>query len=231
MLLFLQLLVLLPWLSIAERVVARPAIGQYDHQVLSADAFIAAAKEVTSNDPLSPIASALLAEAARSSSAAALRPTASVIVGANTPATTTPILNSTPAPAAIAGSSPAVMSSSPIPLGAAVPAAAEIPLGAANQTDMIPERDPANGPFPGGVPMPLPDVPVTAVFLVLFILGAFTHITIYRTNSKRGHKFLLSDLMFDFCMIRTLTCTFRIIWSFISPRGVILVALIFENGG
>jgi hypothetical protein len=92
-------------------------------------------------------------------------------------------------------------------------------------------HDPAQGAFPGGFPSPLPDVPVTTIFLLLFMLGAFTHISIYRANAQRGHKFLLSDLMFDFCMIRTLTCIFRIVWAFVSPRPVILVALIFENGG
>ncbi|ORY55865.1 uncharacterized protein BCR38DRAFT_356302 [Pseudomassariella vexata] len=91
--------------------------------------------------------------------------------------------------------------------------------------------DPAQGPFLGGDPTAIPDVPVTAVFLVLFMIGAGTHINIYRANAKRGHKFLLSDLIFDFCMIRNFTCIFRIIWAFVNTRGVILVALIFEFGG
>ncbi|PHH92636.1 hypothetical protein CDD83_6406 [Cordyceps sp. RAO-2017] len=94
-----------------------------------------------------------------------------------------------------------------------------------------PRIDPADGGFPGGVPERKVDVPITAIFLLLFGLGAFTHITVYRSNSKRGHKFLLSDLMFDFCMVRVATCVFRITWAFTSPRGVILAATIFENGG
>ena len=97
----------------------------------------------------------------------------------------------------------------------------------------IPEQaiDPAKVGFLGGIPEPLLDVPITFIFLILFILGAFTHISIFRANSKREHKFLLSELMFDFCMIRVMTCIFRIIWAFIDPRGIILAALIFENGG
>ncbi|KAM4065013.1 hypothetical protein HRG_004644 [Hirsutella rhossiliensis] len=91
--------------------------------------------------------------------------------------------------------------------------------------------DPANGPFLGGTPTSTDDVLLTVIFLILFALGAFTHISIYRANAKRGHKFLLSDLVFDFCMVRAVTCIFRIIWAFFSPRGIILVALIFENGG
>lgn len=115
--------------------------------------------------------------------------------------------------------------------GAVASASAMPPLG---QAAMVPGPmtiDPANGPFLGGVPTGTGDVLPTAVFLILFALGAFTHISIYRANSKRGHKFLLSDLMFDFCMVRCVTCILRIIWAFFGPRGIILAALLFENGG
>lgn len=94
-----------------------------------------------------------------------------------------------------------------------------------------PVKDPAAAMFFGGVPTKTLDLPITAVFLVLFALGGFLHISIYKRNAKRGHKFLLSDLMFDFCMIRVVTCIFRITWSIVSTRGVILVALITLNGG
>ncbi|KAJ4415987.1 hypothetical protein N0V82_007013 [Gnomoniopsis sp. IMI 355080] len=101
------------------------------------------------------------------------------------------------------------------------------PTGAASITP-----DPAVGAFPGGnPPNTTVDLPLTVFFLILFISGAVTHISIYRANAKRGHKFLLSDLMFDFCMVRTVTCIFRIIWVFIHPRGVVLAAQIFFNGG
>lgn len=94
------------------------------------------------------------------------------------------------------------------------------------------EIDPATGDLLGGNPPSKNlDLPITIVFLLLFLLGAFTHISIYRANAKRGHKFLLSDLMFDFCMIRSVTCIFRITWVFSQLRGVILAAQIFFNGG
>lgn len=92
-------------------------------------------------------------------------------------------------------------------------------------------RDPASAAVLGGIPTAMVDGPITVIFLILFALGAVTHISIYRANAKRGHKFLLSDLMFDFCMVRIVTCIFRIIWIFIDPRGVVLAASIFENGG
>lgn len=92
--------------------------------------------------------------------------------------------------------------------------------------------DPADGGFLGGSPPNTTvDLPLTFVFLFMYIGGAVTHISIYRANSKRQHKFLLSDLMFDFCMVRTVTCIFRIIWVFIHPRGIVLAAELFFNGG
>lgn len=92
--------------------------------------------------------------------------------------------------------------------------------------------DPAQDGFPGGnPPNATVDLPLTILFLIMYASGAATHISIYRANAKRGHKFLLSDLMFDFCMVRTVTTIFRIIWIFIHPRGVVLAAQIFFNGG
>lgn len=97
---------------------------------------------------------------------------------------------------------------------------------------LVTPPDPAQGSFPGGnPPNTTVDLPLTIFFLLLFIGGAATHISIYRANAKRGHKFLLSDLMFDFCMVRTVTCIFRIIWVFVHARGVVLAAQIFFNGG
>ncbi|KAL0940221.1 uncharacterized protein CTRU02_202984 [Colletotrichum truncatum] len=91
--------------------------------------------------------------------------------------------------------------------------------------------DPANGAFLGGVPTKNFDLPITVAFMLLFMLGAYVHLSIYKRNAKRGHKFLISDIIFDFCMIRTVTCIFRITWSIVTTRGVVLMALITENGG
>ncbi|KAK1976295.1 hypothetical protein LZ30DRAFT_603752 [Colletotrichum cereale] len=91
--------------------------------------------------------------------------------------------------------------------------------------------DPADGAFPGGVPNKHLDLPLTLMFMALFMLGAYVHISIYRQNAKRGHKFLISDIIFEFCVLRTVTCIFRITWSIVATRGVILVALITANAG
>ncbi|KAF4632141.1 hypothetical protein G7Y89_g5987 [Cudoniella acicularis] len=86
--------------------------------------------------------------------------------------------------------------------------------------------------FLGGVPTTTLDVPITAVFLVLFIIGAATHFITHELNGKRGHKFHLSDMVFDFCMVRTVTTTMRIVWAFRpNNTSIVLAALIFENAG
>lgn len=37
--------------------------------------------------------------------------------------------------------------------------------------------------------------------------------TIFQLNKKRGHKFIMSGLMFGFCMARITTCILRIVWA------------------
>ncbi|KAH8893899.1 hypothetical protein GQ53DRAFT_684534, partial [Thozetella sp. PMI_491] len=113
----------------------------------------------------------------------------------------------------------AALGETPLAAGAEPPVTAELVI------------DPAQGPFLGGQPNSNIDLPVTLVFLGLFLLGAFTHISIYRANSARKHKFLLSDLVFDFCMVRSVTCIFRVVEIFSQVRPVVLLSLIFLNGG
>ena len=65
----------------------------------------------------------------------------------------------------------------------------------------------------GGVPTVALDVPVCAVFLCLFILGAISHMTILQINKRRGHKFLMSGMLFGFCMSRIVSNIMRIVWA------------------
>ncbi|KAH8821777.1 hypothetical protein F5884DRAFT_635402, partial [Xylogone sp. PMI_703] len=84
----------------------------------------------------------------------------------------------------------------------------------------------------GGLPTTTVDVPIASCFLVLFILGASIHFGLHHFNSKNGHKFHLSGLMFDFCLVRILTCIMRIVWAFRPDnKSVMIGALIFENAG
>ncbi|MCJ1365199.1 hypothetical protein MMC16_004320 [Acarospora aff. strigata] len=76
------------------------------------------------------------------------------------------------------------------------------------------------------------DVPISAVFMFMFILLAATHMTILQLNRRRGHKFLLSGLMFGFCMARIVTCIMRIVWAVnITNVRVAIAAQVFVAAG
>lgn len=105
---------------------------------------------------------------------------------------------------------------------------------------LIPRQQmhPQHAPYPpenaslGGVPNVHTDIPITAVFLFLFILGAIAHMTILQLNNKRGHKFIMSGMMFGFCMARVTTCVMRIVWA-TRPRHIpiAIAANIFVAAG
>lgn len=84
----------------------------------------------------------------------------------------------------------------------------------------------------GGVPRVDIDVPVCAVFLVLFIIGAAGHMTILQLNMRKGHKFLMSGLLFGFCMARIVTQIMRIVWAcYPEDVSVAIAAMIFVSAG
>lgn len=97
---------------------------------------------------------------------------------------------------------------------------------------------PPGPPYPpstaalGGTPSPSLDVPITAVFLGLFILGAAGNMAIMISNRRRGHKFLMTNLCFGFCMARTVTCVMRIVWAYrLRNIQVGIAAMIFVQAG
>ena len=83
----------------------------------------------------------------------------------------------------------------------------------------------SHGPYPaktaalGGLPTIGLDVPICTVFLVLFIIGAASHMTIFQTNKRRGHRFIISGMLFGFCMSRIVTMVMRIVWA-VYPHNV-----------
>ena len=79
-------------------------------------------------------------------------------------------------------------------------------------TSMSPPYAPQTAAL-GGVPTIGVDVPIAAVFLALYLTGAAAHMYILQTNRKRSHKFLLSGMLFGFCMARTVTMIMRISWA------------------
>lgn len=65
----------------------------------------------------------------------------------------------------------------------------------------------------GGRPDVTTDIPLCAVFIAIYLACAVTSISIFRTNLKRGHKFIISALFTGFCMARVGTCVLRIAWA------------------
>ncbi|KAI4267536.1 MAG: hypothetical protein L6R38_008217 [Xanthoria sp. 2 TBL-2021] len=97
---------------------------------------------------------------------------------------------------------------------------------------------PQHAPYPpktaglGGTPTVHTDVPVTVIFLFLFICAAVAHMTIFQLNMRRGHKFIMSGMTFGFCMARITTCIMRIVWA-TRPRNIhiAIAAQIFVAAG
>lgn len=84
----------------------------------------------------------------------------------------------------------------------------------------------------GGVPSIGVDVPICAVFLLLFMIGAAANMTILQLNLRRGHKFLMSGLLFGFCMARIVTQIMRIVWAcYPEDVSVAIAATIFVSAG
>ena len=71
----------------------------------------------------------------------------------------------------------------------------------------------------GGVPNTLLDVPITSVFILLFLLGAIGHMTVFQINRRQGHIFIMSGAMFGFCMFRITASVLRISWA-AKPQSV-----------
>lgn len=76
------------------------------------------------------------------------------------------------------------------------------------------------------------DVPITAIYLVLFVCSAATHMFIIQNNRQKSHKFLLSNMLFGFSMSRIVACTLRIVLA-TKPHNVRLAiaAQIFIAAG
>ena len=69
----------------------------------------------------------------------------------------------------------------------------------------------------GGLPTINEDVPITAIFLTIYLSFAVANMTILQLNNRRGHKFLFSGMLFGFSMSRIMTCIIRICLLYTSP--------------
>lgn len=57
------------------------------------------------------------------------------------------------------------------------------------------------------------DDPICAVLLVFFVVSAVANMTILQVNLRRGHKFIMSGMVFGFSMARTSALVMRIVWA------------------
>lgn len=84
----------------------------------------------------------------------------------------------------------------------------------------------------GGYPTKNVDIPISSVFLALFLLGAVSHMTLFQINRRRSHKFVPSAVTFGFCMSRIAATSVRIAWA-VHPTnsGLSIAAQILVNAG
>ncbi|KAL7928126.1 hypothetical protein V8C35DRAFT_326203 [Trichoderma chlorosporum] len=66
---------------------------------------------------------------------------------------------------------------------------------------------------PGDLPGVIPDVPICSVLIVLYMCFAAINMTIFQLNRRRQHKFVLSAMLFGFCVARAATLVVRIAWA------------------
>ncbi|KAF2972391.1 hypothetical protein GQX73_g1102 [Xylaria multiplex] len=84
----------------------------------------------------------------------------------------------------------------------------------------------------GGVPEVIPDIPICAVFLTLYLSSAITNMTILQINLRRQHKFVISGALFGFSMSRIITFILRIVWALNQHNVRLAIAAnVFVNAG
>ncbi|ODH27798.1 hypothetical protein ACO22_04074 [Paracoccidioides brasiliensis] len=115
------------------------------------------------------------------------------------------------------------MSQQPRPLGHGASSPTALPSG--------PPYSPAAAAIGGRPSLPV-DVPITSIFLVIFMAGAVSHMILFRRNMARGHKFIPSAVTFGFCMARIAACVLRIVWANrLTNARIAIAAQVFVAAG
>ncbi|GAM85075.1 hypothetical protein ANO11243_030780 [Dothideomycetidae sp. 11243] len=84
---------------------------------------------------------------------------------------------------------------------------------------------PRGGPYrqtnqsAGEIPSIVPDVPLSVVLLVVYILAGAAHMYLLITNKKRGKKFLFNGMVFGLCNVRIITFCLRMAWA-VHPTAI-----------
>ncbi|KAL5120693.1 hypothetical protein ACEQ8H_001442 [Pleosporales sp. CAS-2024a] len=76
----------------------------------------------------------------------------------------------------------------------------------------------------GGVPEIIPDTPISAVLLALYLTLGIIHINIFKANKSRGHKFIFNGAILGLCKIRIVTMSLRIAWAFYPRNARLAIA-------
>ncbi|TQV98833.1 hypothetical protein V2A60_007469 [Cordyceps javanica] len=91
---------------------------------------------------------------------------------------------------------------------------------------------PPTGAGLGGRPTVPVDVPISAVIIAIFVVSAALNMTILQRNRARGHKFVLSGLLFGFSMARITANVMRIVWATRPANASIAIAAsVLTNAG
>ena len=84
----------------------------------------------------------------------------------------------------------------------------------------------------GGRPTVREDIPVSAVLLLLYVVGAVSNQSMFQMNRRKAHRFYMSWAMFGFCMARVATMVLRIAWTTRPNNARLAIAAgIFTNIG
>ncbi|KAJ9144662.1 Family c-likeg-protein-coupled receptor protein [Pleurostoma richardsiae] len=84
----------------------------------------------------------------------------------------------------------------------------------------------------GGRPTVKVDVPISAVLIFLFVIGAAVHLTILRLNLRQESRRIFSFLNFIFCIIRSVALAMRIAWAaHINDVNLAIAAQVFTMAG
>ncbi|KAM3446888.1 hypothetical protein MY3296_009253 [Beauveria thailandica] len=104
--------------------------------------------------------------------------------------------------------------------------------------EMIAQLKAQGPPYPptgaglGGRPTVGVDVPISSVFIAIFVVSAALNMIILQRNRRRGHKFVLSGLLFGFSMARITANVMRIVWATRPNNASIAIAAsVLTNAG
>lgn len=97
---------------------------------------------------------------------------------------------------------------------------------------------PRGGPYrspdqaSGELPSIVPDVPISIVLMVVYILAGAANMYLLITNKKRGHKFLFNGMVFGLCNVRLFTFILRTAWA-VHPTNIRLgiASMVFVYAG